>query len=107
MSSTVNKKPQARLDLLRHFVYIGERNLPAAERFLVAAEEAFAKLAGMPGMGRRREFRKPAFQDVRSWPIRGFENYLVFYQPTPTGIDILRVIHGAQDIDRILEESPE
>jgi plasmid stabilization system protein ParE len=37
---------------LEYFVYIGERNFDAAERFLTAAEEACLKLAEMPQMGR-------------------------------------------------------
>jgi toxin ParE1/3/4 len=41
---------------------------------------------------------------LRQWPIRGFENYLIFYLPTEAGIDVLRVLHGARDIDRILRE---
>jgi hypothetical protein len=31
VSATVTIKPPARLDLLQAFIYIGERNLPAAE----------------------------------------------------------------------------
>jgi toxin ParE1/3/4 len=83
--------------------YIGERNLDAAERFLVAAEETFLKLAEMPQMGRLREFSQPHLADIRSWPIRGFENYLIFYRAMAIGIDVLRVIHGARDIDRLFE----
>ncbi len=38
------------------------------------------------------------------WPIRGFENYLVFYRPIEEGIEVTRVLHGARDIRGILEE---
>ncbi len=36
----VTKKPRAKADLLEHYVYIGEEDLEAAERFLEAAEAA-------------------------------------------------------------------
>ena len=52
----------------------------------------------MPGMGRLREFDRPDLADIRSWPVGGFEDYLIFYRPVPTGIDVLRVVHGARDI---------
>ena len=107
MSRTIDRSSRARLDLLEHFVYIGERNFSAAERFHAAAEEACKRLADMPGMGRLREFHKPELRDVRSCPIRGFENYLIFYRPTTTGIHVLRVLHGARDIDRVFEEVPD
>lgn len=72
-------------------------------RFFSAVDDAVKKLAEMPGMGRLREFKHPSFQTVRSWPIKGFENYLIFYQPTARGIEVMRVLHGARDIDAIFE----
>ena len=70
-------------------------------RFFDAADDAIKKLAEMPGMGRFRDFDNPEFRDVRSWPIKGFENYLIFYRSTPRGIEVIRVLHGARDIDAI------
>jgi toxin ParE1/3/4 len=35
------------------------------------------------------------------WPIGGFEKYLIFYLPLPDGIDVIRVVHGARDIERL------
>ena len=101
----VKKKPRALRDLARHAAYLEEHaNLSTAERFLDVAEDAFARLAAMPNMGRRREMRSTRFAALRQWPIRNFENYLIFYQPIENGIEVLRVLHGARDIDRILEE---
>ena len=73
-------------------------------RFFDAVDDAVKKLAEMPGMGRLRDFENPKFSDVRSWPIKGFENYLIFYGPTPRGIEVVRVLHGARDIDAIFGE---
>jgi toxin ParE1/3/4 len=103
VSLTIHRRPAARLDLLQHFVYIGENNLDAARRFLTAAQDACKTLARMPGMGASRDFGNPEWADLRAWPISGFENFLIFYLPTPTGIDVVRVIHGAQDLQRIFE----
>ena len=33
------------------------------------------------------------------WRVKGFEKYLVFYRPLKDGIVVLRVIHGARDIE--------
>lgn len=104
MTPTIQRSPAARLDLLNHFVYIGERNLDAARRFLTAAQDECRALARMPGMGARRDFRNPEYPELRSWPIKGFQNYLIFYLPTATGIHVVRVVHGAQDLDRIFDE---
>jgi toxin ParE1/3/4 len=102
VSRIVERKPQAKLDLLQHFIYIGQNNLGAAERFLMVVEETFEKLAAMPGMGGKREFRKPELSGIRSWVITGFKNYIIFYKEIDGGIEVLRVLHGARDVDRVL-----
>lgn len=98
------KRPRARLDLLEHFVYIGEHNPKAAMRFLAAAENAFERLAEMPGSGPVRSVENERLVGLRSWPIPGFRTYRIFYLPTPSGIDIVRVLHAARDVRSILED---
>lgn len=102
MSLVIDRKPQAKLDLLQHFIYIGQYNLDAAERILMVVGETFEKLAAMPGMGGKREFRKPELVGIRSWVVTGFKNYVIFYKEIPGGIEVLRVLHGARDVDRVL-----
>ena len=38
---------------------------------------------------------------VRAWPVKGFERYLIFYRPLADGVEILRGIHDARDIERL------
>ena len=97
----VTKKPRAKADLLEHYVYIGEENLDAAEQFLDATEAAFAKLAAMPRMGRRWRSEDPRLDAMRVWPIPGWK-YLVFCRPVEQGIDVVRVLHGAQDVSTLV-----
>jgi plasmid stabilization system protein ParE len=37
-------------------------------------------------------------------PVTGFTAYLLFYMPSANGIDVVRVLHGAQDIERLFLE---
>jgi hypothetical protein len=39
---------------------------------------------------------------VRQQAIKGFRRYLIFYRLIDSGVEILRVIHGARDIEDIL-----
>jgi toxin ParE1/3/4 len=55
-------------------------------------------------MGRQRETTNPNLADLRQWPVPGFEKYLIFYRPAEDGIDVVRVLHGARDLDAILDE---
>jgi toxin ParE1/3/4 len=103
VSRSARRAPLARRDIVEAAQFIARDSVDAAMRFFDAVDDAIKKLAEMPGMGRLREFDAPEFRDVRSWPIKGFESYLVFYRPTPRGIEVMRVLHGARDIDAIFE----
>jgi toxin ParE1/3/4 len=104
MSRKTTIRPQARRDLADAADYIARDNVDAARRFLEAAEAAFELLAAMPQMGTQCTFRSPAAAGLRTWSIRGFRNYVVFYRPFEDGVDVVRVIHGARDIEAIFEE---
>jgi toxin ParE1/3/4 len=98
--SRILKRPAAIRDLVAIGRYIRREDGEAAERFLVAAEETFHRLAVNPTLGRPRHFqRRPG---LRSWQVQGFQKYLVFYKLLPDGIEIKRVLHGARDLRRLL-----
>lgn len=102
MKLRIVKHRKAARDVLQIFLHIGEDNLDAARRFLHALDDDFHKLAEMPRMGARREFRHPKLLGLRSWPISGFRNYLIFYRVTKDELQVLRVIHGARDLEPAL-----
>lgn len=102
--SKVNKRPQVIRDLIELATYIAQDNLDASESFLAAAEETFKQLAKMPQMGKLSQFSNPILADVRQQAVKGFKRCLVFYRPSDSGVEILRVIHGARDIEAILDE---
>jgi toxin ParE1/3/4 len=101
MKRKIIKTPEARRDLIEIADYIARDSIDAALRFLDMADHEFAQLALMPGMGPCREFSSDRLGEVRSWPIKGFMNYLIFYRELPGAIEVLRVIHGARNIDEV------
>ncbi|MGA9380538.1 MAG: type II toxin-antitoxin system RelE/ParE family toxin [Phormidium sp.] len=100
----VRKRPQVIRDLSELATYIAEGNLEAAERFLVAAEETFKLLGEMPQIGKVRECFNSNLMEIRQRAIKGFRNYLIFYRSLDNGVEILRVVHGAREIESILDE---
>jgi toxin ParE1/3/4 len=104
MPSHIQKTPQAAADLIDIALFIAEDNLDAAECFLDAAEAAFALLASLPSMGRAVTFQSPAAQGMRVWRVQGFERYLIFYRAVEHGIEIVRVLHGARDIEGLFAD---
>ena len=99
--SLVLKRPAAKQDLIEQADFIAQENLQAAYDFLVAAEETFTQLSRFPQMGKKR-LKTKLFANVRQFPIKGFEQHLVFYRPIEEGIEILRVLHSARDIEQIV-----
>ena len=80
---------------LKSLLNIAADSVNAAVEFLQNIDERFSLLVTQPKMGRPRpEFGKV----IRSF---AFRNYLVFYDPIPDGIFIVRVLHGARDIENL------
>ena len=59
-------------------------------------------LADLPRLGPGGRFRSRGLRHVRVWPIRGFDKILMIYAAERGGgIDVLRVVHGARDLDAL------
>ncbi|KZL50669.1 type II toxin-antitoxin system RelE/ParE family toxin [Nodularia spumigena CS-591/12] len=100
----LKKRPQVIRDLIDLATYIAEDSLDVSDRFLIAAEATFKQLSKTPAMGKHCQFSHPNLADIRQQSIKGFRKYLIFYRLTESEVDILRVIHGARDIEGILDE---
>jgi toxin ParE1/3/4 len=93
----VNKSPAAYCDLESIVAYIQQDNPDAAHRFLKAAEKIFELLASQPLLGEAYPHSK--HPELRFWTMgRRFRNYVVFYQPIVNGVEIVRVMYGAQNL---------
>lgn len=106
MSRRVLLDPTAVDDLREQSDYFAESSIDTAARFLRAANETFENLARMPGMGSRQQFHSKRLQGLRRWQVQGFPAHLVFYRTHEEAVEILRVLHGARDIETILEDEP-
>ncbi len=97
--------PQAERDINEETVYLAdEAGAEIGIRFFDSAHATLRSLLEMPGMGKKIESADPKIPNIRQWPVSGFEKYLIFYQPSVDGIDVVRVLHGARDIRRIFED---
>ena len=88
----VNRSPKAREDLLEIFAFEGTRSHRYAQRLKAEIDKRSRLLARLPLMGRAREDLAPSLRSVV------VDAYLIFYRPTDSGIEIVRVLHGAQNI---------
>ena len=91
--------PEARDDLDHIHAYISGDNPDAADDVLESAFSTFENLSRMPSMGREREFKSSQLSGLRSFTIQGFRNYLIFYRENQNGIEVVRVVHAARNLD--------
>ena len=96
--SQIRKRPQAQEDLLEIWLRIASDSPFHADRFLDLLDDKMRRLADAPGMGRSRPELTPG---LRGFPVG---DYLIFYRPLPFGIEVVRVLHGARDIDALFAD---
>lgn len=84
-------------DLEEILGYIAESDGKArAIHVLQNLVDAFERLTASPGMGYRRvQLTGPK---LRWWPVSGF---LVIYDPQADPLVVMRIVHGARDLDRL------
>jgi len=96
-------RPKADEDLDNQALYLAEQaNADVGHRFLIAAHETFSLLATQPDMGWHPRLEHPTLTSLRVFRISGFDRMLVLYRPMTDGVEIIRVIHGSRDIERLL-----
>jgi toxin ParE1/3/4 len=100
------KREAAQRDFVALWVWYAENaDGETADRFLLAAESTLATLAGQPEAGLRTLFIRPDLQGMRRFPVSdGFEKILLFDFPLQDGVDLVRVVHGSRDLERLLAE---
>lgn len=89
---------QAAQDIENIWKYVPPNNLKAANKLFDTLRESFPKLAKFPQLGRERSELAPF---LRSFSVK---NYLIFYRPIDEGIEIVRILHGSQDIKTIFQD---
>lgn len=87
--------PRARLDLIEIWNYIADDSPANADALIDELRKVFQMLARQPNLGRRRSELPP---DILSFP---FGRYVVFYRVHQKNIEIVRVLHGARDLESI------
>jgi toxin ParE1/3/4 len=102
----VRKREAAKRDLIRQWVWYAENaSIEVADRFLQATESTLAVLSAQPESGTRAFLTKPELKGIRRFPIGdGFEQILLFYFPLHDGVELVRVVHGHRNLERLLRE---
>ena len=56
----------------------------------------------MPEVGFLRSYARRGLRAVRVWPVPRFRRFLIFYRVTEKTVEVVRVLHSARDVARVL-----
>ena len=109
MSLTVQRGSFFTADFERQFAwYLDKAGAELAWQFQAALDSFLRRISNQPDLGRRRHFRHPTLQQLRSYQVeRPFNKVLIFYRVEADTLRVLRLMHGARDLPRRLAQPPE
>jgi toxin ParE1/3/4 len=90
--------PRANADLEEIWMFIAADNPAQADDFIDLIDEKFQNLSRQPGLGRRRE---ELVAGLRSFPVG---RYVIFYLQVQDSLQIVRILHGARDLDAVFAD---
>ncbi|PYP84085.1 MAG: type II toxin-antitoxin system RelE/ParE family toxin [Blastocatellia bacterium AA13] len=88
---------QAEQDLVDIYDYIADDNPRAAILVMNQLEKRCKSLRLQPKVGRERNYIAPGLRSITE------SHYVIFYRLMPDEIQVIRVLHGARDVERLLE----
>ena len=73
-----------------------------AQRWDSAVTSTVLRIAEFPKSGALCHFSSAELQEIRRVPVDEFPKHLIFYRVERKSVVVLRVIHGARDLDSLL-----
>lgn len=91
-------------DIVRQFSwYLEHGSLDVARRFRSSVERSVSLALSRPKAGAPRTVRNPVLHGLRSWPVKGFEEFRIYYLLRQDIFAVVRILHSKRDIGAILE----
>jgi toxin ParE1/3/4 len=88
----------AEVDLLEITSFVSSGDEVLVRKFVARFTEVLNMLAEYPEMGRKRDDLRPGLRSI------SFSPYLVIYQIQSEGIEVVRLVHGAREIEALFHE---
>lgn len=96
--------PLAKADIFEIWSYIAEHSEEAADLVEQAIYDACSFVAKVPMSGHARP--DLTSHRLRFWTLTRYPNYTVVYRPETDPLQVIAVLHGKRNIQRILKQRP-
>jgi len=81
--------------------YASQSDTVLVQRWELAVSTTLLRITEFPTAGARCHFKAADLRGVRRIAVDGFPRLLVFYRVDKTSVLILRVLHGARDLESL------
>jgi toxin ParE1/3/4 len=89
-------------DILEQAAWYEEQSgLKLARRWEQAVTSVLFRISGTPAAGAPCNFKAPELIGVRRVPVPRFPKHLVFYRLQKQEMVVLRIVHGARDLESL------
>jgi len=96
--------PRASRDLAMHLAYLEYHGSAAtANRFEKMLMKTLSRIQTYPELGSPWESAVTPVENVRFRTIERFRNHVVFYRVVGDAINVIRVLHSAQNLEECLQ----
>jgi toxin ParE1/3/4 len=92
---TLTRKAQA--DVQNIWNWIAQSWITRADRYVDMLAAKMTMLANNPFLGADCSHRRPGLRFLRA------KSHVIYYHAVPQGIEVVRILHGAQDADAELD----
>jgi toxin ParE1/3/4 len=86
--------------------YEAQAESKLAARWEKAVTSVLLRISQRPAAGKLCKFQSDELVGTRRTPVSGFSKHLIFYQVHEKEILILRVVHGARDLESLFSGDP-
>ena len=100
MSIEIPRHPEFDIELAADEIR-ADRGDRAATLFLDRVTRTLRLLERLPYLGGAPDPPYPRYPDMRLYGVLQQPHHVVYYEPTPTGVRVIRVLHSSRDADAI------
>jgi toxin ParE1/3/4 len=95
--SRIKRTRRAQVDAKQIWVYIAERNYPAADALISRINTTCKMLADNAHLGEAVDHLRPG---ARRFSVG---SYVLYFEPIENGIRVLRVVHSSRQMDDLFD----
>lgn len=88
-------------DIEEQLFYLGGKDEAVGTKWLESVGDTLKSLIDSPDLGSPCELIHVRLTGIRVWSVTGFKNHLVYYRVRGELLEVLRILHGARDVDAI------